>query len=160
MDKTKLFALGAMLIAVAVIFAFSFNLLDSTSLFGLAKQKEQAETRQQEAESNSMEAGLSFTVLKPTVLEASVLSGKSISECPIETEAEILIKNKGNGIAEKVFLEFGPGIKVIACNNCAQQELKPEQETIAKARLCLNSSSPNMLTIGSANSNLIELGLE
>jgi len=106
-----------------------------------------------------MEAGLSFEVLRPTTLEAS-LEQKTIAECPQETETEIAVKNIGSSAAEKLFLEFGPGVKVIACENCFLEEMKPGQEIKARARLCLETISQNKLIVGSANSSSIEIRLQ
>jgi hypothetical protein len=155
MDRTKLFAVGTALVALAVLFALFQGF--GTGLFGLSEKPESMEEPLDSEQADGMNAGLSFEVLKPTRLEASLVSKEPLSECPREAEAEITVKNTGTGTAEKMFLRFGPGIRVIGCNNCTLDEIIPGQEVKAKARLCLESGSLQALTVGSANSNSVEL---
>ncbi len=155
--QRKLFLLGVILIGLAMLFSHYYRSVDFTGLFGLGAEKEE---KQKETEiPHNISPGLSFTVLKPTTLEAS-LSNAKLQNCPGETEAEILVKNTGQSQAENLFIKFGPGIKVIACNNCRLGLVEPGQEVLARAVLCLESAQPNSLTVGSANSNRIELLLE
>jgi len=158
MNKNKLFLLGAMLIAIALLF-FSFYNKNLTGLFGLGTANQQPEQKNAENESG-MQAGLSFTVLQPTTLEAGISKGEKLLKCPLETAVEITVKNSGSSPAEKMFLKFGPGIKVIACNNCRTDALQPKQEVLANALLCIESMQQNSLVVGSANSNRIEMLLE
>ncbi len=164
MDRARLLAIGVVLLAAALLLSLAPDFLNSTGLFGLQAKDEGLklpETPSETTEENEgIKAGLSFTVLEPTLLEASILSSGKLRECPEETEVEILLKNTGSSPAEKVFLEFGPGIKATACSNCRLEELQPEQETVVKTRLCLESASLQTLTIGSANSNTVELQFE
>jgi len=157
MDRTMLFALGILLIALAGLFFAYLNQPMGTGLFGLSAGQETEKPA--EAREDEISTSLSFTVLKPTRLEAS-LSGEEIRECPEETEVEITVKNSGKSPAEKVFLEFGPGIKVTGCQNCLLNRLNPGQEARARARICLASKETQFLSIGSANSNQIEIGLK
>ncbi len=163
MDKTRVVAAVAV-IAAAAILATLFNQGNLSGLFGLQAEEIQAEESLAEEigqteEEAIMNAGLSFEVLEPTRLEASVL-GEKIAECPGETQTEILVKNSGGGLAEKVFLEFGPGIKVLGCSNCFLEELRQGQEVVAKARICLETEAVHRLTVGSANSRPVELLFE
>jgi len=171
MDKTKLFTIGTALIALAVLFAFAQGFLNPSGLFGLSEETQLEERSGEEAETNKEEAknttgketvsaGLSFEVLTPTNLEASLEKGTILPKCPKEAEVAVLVKNIGNGVAEKMYFSFGPGLRVIGCNNCELDELLPNQEIKVNARLCLESTSTNALTVGSANSNKIELNLE
>ncbi len=158
MNRNKLFLLGAMLIAIALLFFYFYD-KNLTGLFGLGAARQQPQQKNAENESG-MQAGLSFTVLQPTTLEASVSNGAKLLQCPQETAIEITVKNRGSSVAEKVFLKFGSGIKVIACNNCRTDALQPKQEVLASALLCIESAQPNSLVVGSANSNRIEMPLE
>ena len=170
-DRTKLFTVGTALISLAVFFAFSQGFLNPSGLFGLSEETQLEEGNEEEAETNKREAknttgeetvsaGLSFEVLTPTNLEASLEKETILPECPKEAEIKILVKNTGDSIAEKMYFSFGPGLRVIGCNNCELDELLPNQEIKANTRLCLESTSTNALTIGSANSNKIKLNLE
>jgi hypothetical protein len=158
MNRNKLFLLGVTLIAIALLFFYFYD-KNLTGLFGLGAAKQQPEQINAENES-AMQAGISFTVLQPTTLEASVSNGAKLVQCPQETAIEITVKNRGGSVAEKVFLKFGSGIKVIACNNCRTDALQPKQEVLANALLCVESTQPNSLVVGSANSNRIEMELE
>ena len=171
MDRTKLVTIGTALIALTVFFVFSQGFINPSGFFGLSAEETQLEEGGEEnqanegetksaAEQKTVSAGLSFEVLKPTNLEASLVEETILPNCPEEAEVEILVKNIGNSTAEKMYFSFGSGVKVIACNNCNLDELLPNQKIMAKARLCLESASPNALTVGSANSNKIELNLE
>ncbi len=175
MDRTKLFTVGTALIALTVLFAFSQGFINPSGFFGLSAEETQLEegrsgeegrskVAEGEAENTTgqetISAGLSFEVLKPTSLEASLVEETILPNCPEETEVEILVKNTGDSIAEKMYFSFETGIRVIGCNNCELDELFPNQEIKANARLCLESTSINALTVGSANSNKIELNLE
>jgi hypothetical protein len=158
MNRNKLFLLGVTLIAIALLF-FSFYNKNLTGLFGLGAANQQPEQKNAESES-AMQAGISFTILQPTTLEASVSNGAKLLQCPQETTVEITVKNRGSSVAEKVFLKFGPSVKVIACNNCRTDALQPNEQITASALLCIESAQPNSLVVGSANSNRIEMQLE
>ncbi len=158
MNRNKLFLLGVALIAIALLFFYFYN-KNLTGLFGLGAAKQQPEQKNAENESG-MQAGISFTVVQPTTLEASVSNGAKLLQCPKETAVEITIENSGNYAAEKIFLKFGPGVKIIACNNCQSDALQPKQELLANALLCIESTQLNSLIVGSANSNRIEMLLE
>jgi len=161
MEKAKIFWAAAAVAALSIL-ALSLSHLSGTGLFGLGggQQAKKATTAQAGKEKGRLGASLSLEVLEKTMLEAEILPENPLKECPEETETEILLRNSGSGTAEKVFLKFGPGIKVIACENCSLAELKPGQEFKAKARLCLESGSAKALTVGSANSNSVELIFE
>lgn len=158
MNRNRLFLLGVTLIAIALLFFYFYD-KNLTGLFGLGAAKQQPEQINAENESG-MQAGISFTVLQPTTLEARISKDLKLLKCPNETIVEITVKNKGSSAAEKVFLKFGPGVKVIACNNCRTDALQPKQELLASALLCIESTQPNSLIVGSANSNSIEMLLE
>jgi len=167
MDRTKLFAVGTVLVALAVLFAFSQGFLNTSGLFGLSAEEiglDEEETDGRETENidkqETVSAGLSFEVLRPTTIKASIVGEAILPDCPKDAEVEIIVKNTGNDIAEKMYFSFGPGIKVVGCSNCKLDGLLPSQEITARARLCLESSSANAVTVGSANSNKIELNLE
>lgn len=158
MNRNKLFLLGVALIAIALLFFYFYD-KNLTGLFGLGAAKQQPLQKNSENESG-MQAGISFTVLQPTTLEAKISKGEKLLLCPAETTVEITVKNSGSSVAEKVFLKFGPSVKVIACNNCRTDALQPKQELLASALLCIESTQPNSLVVGSANSNRIEMLLE
>ncbi|MDP2974244.1 MAG: hypothetical protein Q8N60_04285, partial [Candidatus Diapherotrites archaeon] len=91
MNRNKLFLLGAMLIAIALLF-FSFYNKNLTGLFGLGAANQQPEQKNAGNESG-MQAGISFTVLQPTTLEAKISKGEKLLKCPLETAGEITVKN-------------------------------------------------------------------
>lgn len=164
MNRAKVIALAAAIAAIAIITAFSPQLLQGTAgLFGLSAGEGQGALQQGTKgteEESEVQAGLSFMVLKPTTLEAQIIGQNVLPECPEEAAVEILVKNTGPSTAEKMFLEFGPGIKVLGCANCGLEELEPGQEVAARARLCLESVEQKRLVAGSANSNKVEILFE
>ena len=159
MDRTKILSIAAVIATISILGILSLNQGNFAGFFGLGAEENQAEPVELVEEEQGMEAGLSFEVLRPTALEATV-GEKTILNCPQETETEIVVKNTGSNEAEKLFLEFGQGIKVIACENWSLDEVKPGQEVRARARLCLETESQNSLIVGSANSNKIEILFE
>ncbi len=168
MDKSKLLVIGTALVALAVLIAFSQGFLNPSGLFGLSAEETQlekagkanGEEAENTADQKTVKAGLSFEVLRPTSIEASIVGEAILPNCPKEAEIEIIVKNTGNDTAEKMYFSFGSGIKIVGCSNCELDKLLPSQEITAKARLCLESSSANAVTVGSANSNKIELNFE
>jgi hypothetical protein len=160
MGRAKILAPAAAIAAIAIIAAFSPQLPQGTGLFGLPAGEGREALRPGAEEKNPVQAGLSFTALKPTTIEAQIVGQGALPECPKEAIVEIRVKNTGKSDAEKVFLKFGPGIKVLGCANCGLESLKGGQEEAAKARLCLESRDKKMLVAGSANSNKVEIMLE
>ena len=162
MGKAKILALAAAIAVIAIIAACTPQFLQGTGLFGLSASQEKTVQEPEESaeEGNGVEAGLSFAVLEHTTLEAQIIGQNVLPECPEEATVEILVKNTGKSAAEKMFLKFGPAIKVLGCANCGLEELKPGQEVAARARLCLESAGQKRLVAGSANSNKAEIQLE
>ena len=165
MNRNNLFTIGALLIFVALLLAFSIGIISPTGFLGMAspaKEKQgdssNAAANAGNAEQAAVNAGLSFTTLQKTELEA-IVDKNAISECPEETDAAITIENKGESNAEKVFIRFGKAVKVIACKNCKVELLEAGQRVSAKARLCRETRETNEITIGSANSNSVNLDL-
>lgn len=168
MNRNQFFIIGAALVLIALLFSLSLRIIGpSIGLFGLAdtrgSEQENAGKSGGEnkgnAEQAEVKAGLSFTTLQKTELRASVAEKTAVPECPEETEIGITIENVGPSDAEKVFILFGKAVKVIACNNCRVDELQPRQSVLAKARLCRETRETNEITIGSANSNSVNLDL-
>ncbi|MCX6799485.1 MAG: hypothetical protein NTW59_05325 [Candidatus Diapherotrites archaeon] len=166
MNRNNLFTIGALLIFVALLFAFSIGIISPTGFLGMAspaKEKQEdlsnAAANAGNAEQAAVNAGLSFTTLQKTELEAKPAAQIAIPECPQEADTEITIENKGAFDAEKVFVKFGKEVKVIACKNCKVELLKAGQSVSAKARLCRETREMNQITIGSANSNAVSLQL-
>ncbi len=165
MNRNQLFALGMALLFIALLFSFSSGIIDGRGLFGLlrAGQSTQlqgtADENQDSAEQAAVSAGLSLSVLQRTELEASTTVGKAIPQCPGEAVVEIRIENSGQSDAEKVFMRFPSGVRVIACSNCAIELLRAGQSAAARARLCREETSASKISIGSANSNSVELEL-
>ena len=160
MNRARIIALAAAIAGIAVIAAFSPQFLQGTGLFGLSAGEGQEALQQGTEEESEVQAGLSFTVLRPTTLEAQIVGQIVLPECPEETAVEILVKNTGPSTAEKMFIGFDSGVKVLGCANCRLEELEPGQEVKARARLCLESENQKGLVAGSANSNKVEIQLE
>ncbi len=162
MNRTKLFVVGTAFVALIVLFVFSQNMLNPSGFFGLSVEEEtqlETEDGKNTVEQENVSAGISFEVLEPTTIEAGIVGEAILPDCPEETEFEVLVKNTGNGIAEKVYFSFGSGVKVVGCSNCSLDKLLPKQEITAKTRLCLESDLTQAISVGSANSNIIELAV-
>ena len=161
MDKTRIVQATAVLLALALLFLFTSGFFRGTGFFSLPERQE-TDSPQEKEEANptgQLGAQLSYEVIKPTTIEAT-LENAVLKECPKETETKITITNTGPSKAEKVFLEFGQGIKVIGCTNCKLDYLNAGKEAIAKAILCLETSNGKAVAIGSANSNTVEMGFQ
>jgi len=163
MDKRNI-AIGAGVALITVLFLL-YPSLQGTGFFSLGTEPvEQDQSKpqnlEQEEDKPGINTSLSLEIIEPTTLEASLLTDLEIQQCPSEEEAEILVKNTGNSVAEKMFLSFAPGIKVNACSNCSLDKLKPGQEVRVTARLCLEEPEFNTVQVGSANSNAVELRFE
>ena len=160
MNKTRIIPVGAVLLALALLFVFSSDFFLGTGFFTLAG--EEAELPQEEPKEEKLEtlgASLSYEVLKKTSIEAS-LSEFDLKDCPVESEVEITMKNTGPGEAEKVFLEFGDGIKVVGCTNCNLDSLGAGESAAVEAIVCLETSNSKSVLVGSANSNSVEIGFQ
>ncbi|MBN2066992.1 MAG: hypothetical protein JW744_00820 [Candidatus Diapherotrites archaeon] len=149
MDRKPMIA-GLVLLGLAALFTYAYNQGSLTGFFGVAVEPVGLE---------EVSPVLSFTVLKQTTLEAS-LNNSALKECPQETVVQVLVRNTGESPAEKLFLNFGPGIRVVGCSNCRLDLVEPSEQALISAVLCIESEQTNSLVVGSANSNRIELQLE
>lgn len=135
-DKKK-----AILVAV-IIFASTiayFGFLRNTGLVTLPAQNN--DSQQQNQEENLLEkiaqdttkepqdnkrktfaSTLSFEVIKFTVLEAKITSGKA-STCPKTSTIEFKVKNTGHADAEKIFSDF-QNLEVKNCDNCNASKIR------------------------------------
>lgn len=163
MDKTKIVSVGAVLLALALLSFLSADPFIGTGFFSMqapAEQETILEAQEEQGETERLGARLSYEILKPTTIEAELKEPAVLKDCPEETELEMIVENVGASKAEKVFLEFEQGIKVIGCTNCELDYLDAGKSVVAKAILCLETDNKNAVFVGSANSNLLELLLE
>src|SRR3989344_2330089 len=109
---------------------------------------------------NGISSSLSYEVMGFTRLDANLLSGQEIPECPGTADVSVEIKNSGKYAAEKITIGANSGFSVVACDGCGIEKLESNAEREIKMKLCKSSGQELEIAISAVNANPIELKKE
>ena len=158
MQKTKIFALIAMIVIVAGFFALNNRQL--SGFFSLSEKNNPDENKIQEngnAKEADFGAELSFEVLKKSELSAKLFLQDKIPDCPETTDANIFVENKGNEKIEALKVKAVSELQIRACSNCIVESLGIGESQEIQLKLCNASEENPLIRVSSANTEQVEI---
>lgn len=109
------------------------------------------------AASEGISSSLSYEVMGFTKLDANLLAGEEIPECPDTADVSVKIKNSGKYAAEKIGVSANSGFVAMACDGCGIESLGSGAEKTVKMKLCRSSGQELEIAVSAVNANPIGL---